>query len=203
MQRQWWGGRPSKELCILTCALDGTEDETMWKDQTFEDSEYEDSLGLLQAIDASDSFPWYIYTGLTQDQKTKTKTTTLFWPFLTVFDSPDKLPTLSYPLEADLWGRHWPRPSLWLPVGFSQWEAMAGAWRAVRRGQVISSLCSLLAGLWLAMATFLRRSHSCWAPSRICSSPPVAWGWYLFPTTASPGASLFPVGFLRPNPHPS
>lgn len=80
MQRHWWGGRPSKELCILTCALDGTEDETMWKDQTFKESEYEDSLGLLQAIDASDSFPWYIYTGLTQDQKIKTKTT-LFWPF--------------------------------------------------------------------------------------------------------------------------
>lgn len=44
-------------------------------------------------------------------------------------DPPEAIPAPSCVPEADLCEPCWPGSLLWLPIGFSQWEAKAGAWR--------------------------------------------------------------------------
>lgn len=100
---------------------------------------------------------------------------TLVGQLLTVFDPPDALSALSYPLEVDLCELYWSGSLLWLLVGFSKWEAMAEARGA--RGEVQLVVGSGCLPPPKATAPVGQLCAIAWAPFRICSSPLVDREW--------------------------
>lgn len=124
------------------------------------------------------------------------KNSVLAIPYLTLQMHSPPCPTLWRLASRGLCGLG---PCLWLPVVFSQSEAMAGGWRAGESSGYSFPWLPPCQGLWVGCGCFppqkatapvgqLSPPASASAPSRICSLPslPAVWEWYQLPTAASP-----------------